>query len=181
MKAKTFIVNDPDFGPVDLPAVPVRRSDWNKFRQRLHAKLKAASPWKPGVAYRCGQCGERALFASSDLTQEVRRGQTLVVLRNLRGAECRSCGAGLLDLAEALRIDAEFDAIDSSPSPARVSRVGRGTVGTYWPKAIERAVGLRPGTRLTIHVLSPKSLLLHVGRRRTSSRAPRQVSKPRRG
>lgn len=163
MKNRSVLVNDPDFGSVAVRAIPVRRTEWNAFRERIRRKLAASSLWRPGVSYRCPSCGARALHASSDITQEVRRGSTLVVLRNLKGAQCRECHYGLLDLAEALRIDDEFDQLEGPAVPARVSAVGRGTVGTYWPKAIERALRLQPGRSLTIRVLSPSSILVHVG------------------
>lgn len=54
---------------------------------------------------------------------------------------------------------------------AKVSRIGKGTVGTYWPKDVERLLGLRPDQRIYIEILGPDTALLRLWPPEQESRA----------
>ncbi len=68
----------------------------------------------------------------------------------------------------------------TSPESIRVSRIGRGTLGTYWPKPIERRLGLKPGTRMEMQFLGPTTALLRVQRAPAKARSKRAAAPRRR-
>jgi len=179
MKKRTIVVRDPDFGPIELPVEELSEAQWNLTRERIRARLMKSVLWKPGRIYECPECHRRAFAAAQDLVQEVRRADKVVILKNLHGARCSQCGFRVLDGREELRIDDEYERMSASRHEAAVSRVGRGTLGTYWPKAVERSLELKPGTRLEVDVLAPDSAMIRVVRRPGHNRKPRrQCSKP---
>ena len=178
MKRKPTL-RDPDLGVITLPEAPKSPQYWNKMRQRIRERLTRARLWEEGSRHPCPECGARSFTGSNELTQEFRRGRRIIVMRNLTGARCASCGFQMLEPREHLTIDDELEILTGAHHDVGVSRVGRGTLGTYWPKGLERELRLRAGTRLRVQVLSPSSALLEV--RPARARRRRQGSKSRSG
>ncbi|MBI2078780.1 MAG: hypothetical protein HYT80_10500 [Euryarchaeota archaeon] len=178
MKRKATLC-DPDLGVIELPEAPASPEYWNKMRKRIRERLMRTRLWKEGSRHPCPECGARTFIGSDEVTQEFRRGQRIIVMRNLAGARCASCGFQMLEPREHLHIDDELEILTAVDHDVGVSRVGRGTLGTYWPKGLQRELRLRPGTRLRVQVLSPSSALLEV--RPGRMRRRRQGSKSRSG
>ncbi|HEX9817073.1 MAG TPA: hypothetical protein VGB18_08840 [Candidatus Thermoplasmatota archaeon] len=182
MKRK-ITIQDPDFGRIELPDIaPTGQAEWNRMRARIRKKLVEKIVFQVGTGYPCPDCGQKELRAAEDLSMEIVRGATVVMVVNLHGARCRRCGTEILEPRETLRLDAIAGVASEPDEIVRVTTIGRGTLGTYWPKDVERKMDLKPGTRLTLRYLSRSSALLRVSRDGTRSPSRRDPSsKPSRG
>lgn len=161
MKQKPTIIDDPELGRIKVPSSPpVSTPRWNAMRARIRAKLTENTAYEEGKQYRCGSCGRLEVRAATDLQQEFEKDGQIVVVANLRGARCHSCGAQALEPSDIMVLDDLAQTLAQPPEHASVTRIGRGTVGTYWPKGVERGLDLRPGDRMQVRVLTPSSALI---------------------
>ncbi len=136
------------------------KAEWEKRRKEYLAAIKANRLWPEGSVSACPTCHKRALVGRSDLVhQEVRPGN-VQTFRNLRGAKCEACGSQFLDPEEIIAIEDTIGVGVVADFEAKVSRIGTGTLGTYWPKDVVRNLGLEPDTRAFIQVLDRETALV---------------------
>ena len=176
MKKTTRVIQDPDVGPIQLPeTLPESRRQQNLLRKRIREKILKQVAYRKGRKYDCPECGRAAMESVSDLSVDLLRGSSVVVVTNLAGARCTHCGAEALEPREIVHLDDLVDDLAQPDEVARVTRIGKGTVGTYWPKAVERELGLEPGDALAVRLLTRSTALIRVERRgasRSSRRKP---------
>lgn len=160
---KKASVRDPDLGTIEVPAGEAwTETAIDKLARELAARHRGRRVWKPGRSYKCPACGTRTLRARDDLTYEAPKDGRLYVFPHLRGARCDTCGGQSLeaddqDLVETvlgvgLRVRSDYE--------AKVSKIGSGSLGTYWPRDIERLMGLRPDKRVLIEIVGPNEVLV---------------------
>lgn len=159
---KRTIVQDPDFGRIELSTPRMTPSQWLALRIRATAANRAKRPWRPGRIYACPRCGARRFRGRDDLQVEVPRGDKILVFLRVRGGRCDACDAQYLDGAGQMDLEDALEAAFHADYEAKVSRIGHGTVGTYWPKELARVLGLRPDRRLFVEVLGRDAALLRV-------------------
>ena len=123
----------------------------------------AKRQWKSGQAYVCPSCGQRSLVGTDRLNLQVHREGMLVVYPALRGAQCGKCHAKFVEPSEMALLEQGPLGPQWMPQfDLKVSSIGRGTLGTYWTKEIERNLHLRKDTRLRAQLLNPKQVLITV-------------------
>lgn len=150
---------DPELGDIEVPDPPTpeefeaRRAEARRAAQRQRL-------WPHGSVSKCPRCDERALEGRDDLTQRVTRPGQIIVFRHLRGAKCRACEAQFLEPGEALNVEAEAGPDLVGDYEVKVSRIGSGTLGTYWPKDLVRVLGLKPKKRAFVKVLDADTALV---------------------
>lgn len=167
------MVNDPDFGPIELPPPPPRevlertaRETERRLRSRDHRFVEE------GKVRGCLHCGARALRGRSDLTHREVKDGLVYEFHNLHGAKCGKCGAQFLENYEIMAIE---DVVFPNFAPdyaAKVSNIGSGTVGTYWPKDVVRVMGLTPHTPASIQVLDRDTALIRFRRSNAKAKPP---------
>lgn len=158
---KTF--QDPDLGSIELPDLPpFSQTGWERSVEDTRRILRGRRHWKTGQTYVCPSCGKRALVGRDDLSHEEPRGKAILVYRRLKGARCTHCDAQLLEASEVLDIEEEAGVGFHPDYQAKVTRIGKGTLGTYWPKDVERLLRLRPDLRVYIEILSPDAALIRL-------------------
>lgn len=160
---RTKKVEDPDFGPIELPdEPPVPAAEWKARDKLVVQAARGLRAWKPGKVYRCPTCDKRTFVGANDVSVEFIRGPTLVVFRHLHGARCASCNAQALEAYEQVDLERERGTEFHPDYEAKVSRIGRGTLGTYWPKDVERVLGLTPDKKVFIQVVSRDGAFLQI-------------------
>jgi YgiT-type zinc finger domain-containing protein len=152
-------IEDPDFGEVELPPPPSKEEYQRLLQQTREARQKARF-WPLGTTHACPQCGERKFVGREDLSYEVANQGRVIIFRHLHGARCEACHAQALEPDELVRIEAEAGVGILADYEAKVSNIGSGTVGTYWPKDVVRIMGLRPDKKAFIVVLDRNTMLL---------------------
>lgn len=78
----------------------------------------------------------------------------MLVYRHLHGARCARCSFQVLEASDQFAIEQEAGTTFHPDYEAKVSRIGSGTLGTYWPKDVERVMHLAPHDKAFIHVVA---------------------------
>lgn len=179
MAKKKDEILDPDFGPIELPPPPSREEAERLLKEQKAAFARRDRLWPNGSVADCPVCGKRAFVGRDDLSHDVARPGGVIVYRRLQGAKCAHCGAQSLEPWELMQIDDEVGLGQVADYEAKVSNIGSGTVGTYWPKDVVRVMNLSPDTRAYIQVLDRETALIRFVRGRPGKKAARK-KRPRR-
>lgn len=153
-------IQDPDVGSIEAPDTFITQNEWEAQRGEVEAAMAEGRTWPEGSTSKCPNCKEEAFEARSDLTHQIVQGRHVVSFRHLHGARCSSCGAQALEPYELIGIEDEAGIGVTADYEAKVSRIGSGTLGTYWPKDVERVLGLRPHKRAFIEVVDRDTVLV---------------------
>ncbi len=169
MVRKRVVINDPDFGPIELEDEGPPLSKIEKAAHAAISKIRSRRAWKIGKTYNCPSCRQRAFDASDDITLEFVHKGKVYVFAHMHGARCRSCGAQTVEAYEQIRMDDEVGVGYRSDYEAKVSRIGSGSLGTYWPKDIARLLHLKPDKKAFIEIVSPDAVMVRF-REKTDTR-----------
>lgn len=102
--------------------------------------------WPDGSKAPCPRCRTRNLAGRSDLSLELPSLGHVVIFRHLQGARCTKCAYIVLETADQHAVEEEVGSSFHADYEAKVSRIGSGTLGTYWPKDVSRAMPWSPMT-----------------------------------
>ena len=159
-------IKDPDFGPVELPDVIPSREEFEKAAREIAAAAKEFRAWPRGSTSQCPACSRNSFVGRDDLTFESAKPGSVVVFRHLKGARCEACSAQALEAEDLVAIENETGVGLIGDYEAKVSSIGTGTLGTYWPKDVVRVLRLNPDKRIMIQILDQETALLHFKRGR---------------
>ncbi len=155
----------PEADDVPVPGLPpydMTPDQEVALRERVQAAIDKRQ-WEPGRTYSCPACKSKSLKGTDQLNLQASRDGMLVVYPSLRGAECGTCHAKFVEPMEMALLEQgplgphwmpQFD--------LKVSSIGRGTLGTYWTKEIERNLHLHKGVKLRAQLLNPRQVLITV-------------------
>ena len=148
-------------GTQDDPAVP-SAEQWAKELEQVTAQLakRGKRLWPRDSVHACPRCGKKALEGRDDLSLEMPSQGHVISFRHLQGARCRSCAYQVLEAADQFAIEQEVGATFHGDYQAKVSRIGSGTLGTYWPKDVQRVMHLEPHDVARIHVIAPDTAVV---------------------
>lgn len=156
-------IRDPDFGSIELPEPPTRE-EFEKNAGLLRERGPRGRLWPSGSVGPCPNCGRRGFVGRDNLEMSLPKPGGAVIFRGLRGARCDGCGAQVLEADDLIRVEAEAVTAIASDYEAKVSRIGSGTLGTYWPRDVVRSMGLTPATKAFIQVLDRRTALVRFDR-----------------
>lgn len=142
--------------------VPVATEEQRRETERVllkWAKLKE-SPLK-GVGGECVVCGEKMEYRE-DLTFEYHAGPKHVVITNLTGARCTKCGDEAYDARSSVLIDRYTREEVAGGHEAKITVVGSGKLGIYFPLDVLREMNLMPKKRAIIKPLTRHKMLVEV-------------------
>lgn len=108
-------------------------------RQALLERMRAQRLFPPGRRTTCPECRRRTFTGADDLRVELVHDGTVHSFRHLHGARCTRCGAQTLEPYDQAEMEGALAARFTADYAAHVSNVGKGTVGTYWPKDVHAA------------------------------------------
>lgn len=122
-----------------------------------------ASPFRGVQGWTCPACGKPTLSGSESLTLEwVDEGER-IVLTNLTGLLCDTCGERSFDVAASRTISREIEKRRPRTGyTATVSSLGGGKLGIYLPRDVLKSVGWRRGTELRLTPLTRKKIVVEV-------------------
>lgn len=154
-------IDDPDFGPIDLK--PTTDKAWEAASKQVEAAIEVARHWPAGKTHPCPRCRNDTLTGSDNIRYQTVDGQGHVhTFYNLRGASCSACGLEILEPADLVEVEKTVRVGFTPVFTGKVSRVGRGTLGTYWSRDVERNLGLHAGDRLDVELVGRDSMLVRV-------------------
>jgi len=135
---------------------------WAKATAKVKADL--AKPgrrlWPDGSKSTCPKCRSKAFEGRNDLSLEIPSRGHVVIFRHLQGARCGKCGYQVLEPSDQHAVEEEVGVSFHSDYEAKVSRIGSGTLGTYWPKDVTRAMHLEAHDVARIHVIAPDTAVV---------------------
>ncbi len=176
---------DPELGEVEVDANPPTREEFERTARRIAEAARTFRAWPLGSVTECPNCGKRAFVGRDDLSHEVAKRDGLVVFRHLHGGRCESCGVQSLEGEDLVAVEHESGVELVADYEAKVSNIGSGTIGTYWPRDVVRVMRLGPDRRLFIKVIDADTALVKVDRRRkrvdegtSRRRGPRRRGRP---
>lgn len=97
-----------------------------------------------------------------DLDFQVTRAGATRIYLNLEGAACDRCGFRAFLSEELARLHIAQQQATRPDYQARITTIGRGSLGTYWPNDLVRVLGLTKGVNLFIEVLDDQTAILRV-------------------
>lgn len=152
-------IEDPDLGEIELPETYI---DPQTFKARIEEanEASAARLWPTGDVSECPACGRETFEGREDLTYRLTHGHHVISFRHLHGASCSSCGAKTLEPYEQIEVEEEAGVGFHPDYEAKVSRIGSGTLGTYWPKDVQRVLGLKPHKKAFIEIIDRDAVLV---------------------
>lgn len=151
-----------EFPVPELPPYALTPEQEKALRGQVRAAI-AKRQWEPGRTYRCPSCQAKALKGTDQLNLQAQRDGMLVVYPALRGAECGNCHAKFVEPMEMALLEKGPLGPQWMPQfDLKVSSIGRGTLGTYWTKEIERNLHLHKDTKLRAQLLNAKQVLITV-------------------
>lgn len=118
---------------------------------------------------RCGSCGEEAVVFRDDLEWREVRGGLLLVLRRLSGEHCTNCGETWFDPESFTVIDEARGGRVQADYEASVGRVGGRSLGMYFPKDLQRVMGLEAGQKAYLTPVSEDVILVEIRRPKEGS------------
>jgi YgiT-type zinc finger domain-containing protein len=181
VKDRTVTFEDPDFGAIEVPESKFpTREEWQDRIGRYREAIKGQRIWPAGSVSECPQCRKSALVGSNELVHRVVRPGNVQTFRNLRGAKCSACGSQFFEPEETIAVEDAVGVGVMADFEAKVSNIGSGTLGTYWPKDVVRVMDLEPGRPAFIQILDKDTALVRfTGPRkaRTSTRRAKRTSR----
>jgi hypothetical protein len=162
---KTKKFHDPDFGTMEVPidAFPTRE-EVEARRQELRRIQREHRLWEDGRIYDCVVCHQKALVGRSDLVEEIFRPGQIHSIRHLHGAKCTACNSQFLEPSEIVEIEDELGVGIIADFEAKVSNIGSGTLGTYWPRDVVRNMALTADKKAYIRVLDRDTAIVKFAR-----------------
>lgn len=162
---RTRKFQDPDFGLIEVPEERFpTREEVEARRKSLRAIQREHRLWEEGRVYRCPNCERRSLVGRNDLVEEIAKPGQIASFRHLRGAKCTACNAQFVEPSEIVAIEEEVGVGLVPDFEAKVSNIGSGTLGTYWPRDVVRNMGLTPDKKAYIKVLDRDTALVKFAR-----------------
>lgn len=113
---------------------------------------------------RCDNCGENAVAFSEDLEWREIRGGLLLVLRRLSGEICNNCDETWFDAQSYALIEEARGGKVRADYEASVSRVGGKSLGIYFPKDLQRVMGLEAGQKAYLTPVAEDIILVEIRR-----------------
>ena len=160
---------DPEFGEIVAPQPP-HKADFERDARNLLEVLSCVRHWPRGSVSRCPSCSRESFVGRDDLEVTIGKTGGVIIFRHLQGARCDACGSQVLEPGDLVRVESEAAAGVVSDYEAKVSRIGSGTLGTYWPKDVVRNLDLAPDKKAFIQVLDHETALIRFGRIRSRPR-----------
>lgn len=157
------VIDDPDFGPHEVPPPP-DREEFEKVAQGALAAMRTRRIWPAGSVSRCPNCGKNALVGRDDLTCRFARPGGVVVFHRLRGARCESCKEQSLEPGDLIAVERDAGVEVAGDFEIKVTTIGSGTLGTYWTKDLVRNLRLTAGKKAYVQLLDRDTALLRFSR-----------------
>ncbi|HLA47280.1 MAG TPA: hypothetical protein VJ207_06890 [Thermoplasmata archaeon] len=146
--------------PTRIPVIG--REEIEELGRELDAQ-PPKHPFKDARNWTCPVCEKATLNWSDSLTLEWTDEGERIVITNLTGLLCDSCGEKSYDSAASRIISKEI--VKRRPRTgygATVSSLGGGKLGIYLSKDVLRSVGWRRGTELRVTPITKKKIVVEV-------------------
>lgn len=157
-KYRTKNIRTPREHQPSIPEIGPEREE--QVRNRLE-KSKPKTPLRLVEGLTCPVCETGVLVLAHSLTVDWAQSGERIVVGNLTGFRCSSCGREFLD-AEGARVVSRY--IDRSRPrgwyTAKISSLGGGKLGVYFPRDLLRNIDLSQSDHVQIYPVSRRKIVI---------------------
>lgn len=149
--------------PIPAPPRYPTRKEWEAgvHAARQDTLKGRRRHWPTGTTHTCPSCGVKGAFVGrEDLTSHTEANGVAVAFHNLHGGQCTKCHAQALEDYEIILIEDLAPPAFRSDHKARITRLSKRNLGTYWPQDVIRLMGLHPQDDLIVKVLDADTMVL---------------------
>jgi YgiT-type zinc finger domain-containing protein len=123
---------------------------------------KKESPMKRVKDIECPSCGTTSMSYSDDLTFEVILAGERIVIPNLTGLKCSKCGEVAFDTNSTKIIEKYTSGKPVGGYELKVSTVGGGKIGMYFPKDVLRVMKISKSDKAILTPLSNRKMVIEL-------------------
>lgn len=158
MKTKKEGIEIPDNIPVITPEM-MEKTAIEIAKRRAD---KRESPIKNIKDIMCSSCSSDTMSYSEDLTFEVVLAGERIVIPNLTGLKCSKCGEVAFDTKSTKIIEKYTAGRASGGYELKISTVGGGKIGLYFPKDIIRVMKINKSEKAILTPLSKRKMIIEL-------------------
>jgi len=141
----------------------VTKKEMEEVRQLLaKADARRESPLKGMQSAICSVCNQPTMDYSDNLTYESYRLGERVVITNLSGLRCTSCGDQAYDLRSNGIIERVLEERVPGGYECTITTLGGARLGIYLPKDVVREMDIEPKQKAIIKLLSRRRMVIEV-------------------
>jgi YgiT-type zinc finger domain-containing protein len=148
--------------PENIPVITPEMMEKTAIEIAKRRAGKKESPMKGIKDIECPSCGTAGMSYSDDLTFEVILAGERIVIPNLTGLKCSKCGEVAFD-ANSTKIIEKYTACKPAGGyELKVSTVGGGKIGMYFPKDVLRVMKISKSDKAILTPLSNRKMVIEL-------------------
>ncbi|VVB88695.1 Uncharacterised protein [uncultured archaeon] len=148
--------------PENIPVITPEMMEKTAIEIAKRRTGKKESPVKGAKDIKCPSCGNSTMSYANDLTFDVTLTGERIVIPNLTGLKCSKCSEEAFD-ANSTKIIEKYT-IDKSVGgyELKVSTVGGGKIGMYFPKDVLRVMKISKSDKAILTPLSNRKMIIEL-------------------
>lgn len=148
--------------PENIPIITPEMMEKTAIEIAKRRASRKESPIKGVKDIECPSCGTASMSYADDLTFEVVLAGERIVIPNLTGLKCSKCGEVAFDANSTEIIENYTAGKPVGGYECRVSTVGGGKVGMYFPKDVLRVMKISKSDKAILTPLSNRKMMIEL-------------------
>ena len=148
--------------PENIPVISPEMMEKTAVEIAKRRSDKKQSPMKGVKDNNCPICGNSTMSYADDLTFDVTLTGERIVIPNLTGLKCSKCGEVAFDANSTKFIEKYTADRPAGGYELKVSTVGGGKLGMYFPKDVLRAMKISKNDRAILTPLSRRKMVIEL-------------------
>ncbi len=148
--------------PENIPIITREMMEKTAIEIAKRRAGRKESPLKGIKDIKCSSCGNDTMSYAQDLTFDVVLAGERIVIPNLTGLKCSKCGEVTFD-ANSTKIIEKYTADRAGGGyELKISAVGGGKIGVYFPKDILRVMEIHKSEKAILTPLSKRKMVIEL-------------------
>ncbi len=151
-----------EINPENIPVITPEMMEKTAIEIAKRRAGKKESPMKGVKDIECPSCGTASMSYADDLMFEVVLAGERIVISNLIGLKCSKCGEVAFDANSTKIIEHYTAGKPVGGYECKVSTVGGGKIGMYFPKDVLRVMKVSKSDRAILTPLSNRKMVVEL-------------------
>ncbi len=148
--------------PEDIPIITPEMMEKTAVEIAKRRTGRKESPMKGIKGIKCPSCGNNNMSYADDLTFDVTLTGERMVIPNLTGLKCSKCGEVAFDANSTKIIEKYTIDKPSGGYELKVSTVGGGKIGMYFPRDVLRVMNISKSDKAILIPLSKRKMIIEL-------------------
>jgi YgiT-type zinc finger domain-containing protein len=148
--------------PENIPIITPEMMEKTAIEIAKNRAGRKESPVKRIKDIKCPSCGSDMMSYAQDLTFEVVLAGERIVIPNLTGLKCSKCGEVTFDANSTKIIEKYTSGRAGGGYELKISTVGGGKIGMYFPKDILRVMEINKSEKAILTPLSKRKMIIEL-------------------